>query len=105
MLNMIKVKHHSILRYEQSFQHCKLSQNKIVGSMVTVNLSIVEFESNFHDLKKKIKWGSNSQVFLKIKLRTPKSFVEFILHIRNKESGIKCANYLTFCELYYLSGK
>lgn len=53
MLNMIKVKNHSILRYEQRFQHCKLSQNKIVGSMVTVNLNIIEFESNFHDLKKK----------------------------------------------------
>lgn len=73
--------------------------------MVTVNLRIVEFESNSHDLKKIFKWGSNFQVFLKIKLKTPKSFVELILHTRNKELWIKCANYFTFCEIYYLCGK
>lgn len=28
-----------------------------MGSMVAVNLRIVEFESNSHDLKKIFKWG------------------------------------------------
>lgn len=73
-----------------------------MGSIVTVDLSIVEFGSSFQVF---FKWGSNFQVFLKIRLRAPKSFVELILHTRNKKFGIKCANYFTFCKLYYLCGK
>ena len=73
-----------------------------MGSIVTVDLSTVEFGSNFQVI---FKWGSNFQMFLKIRLRAPKSFVELILHTRNKKFGIKCANYFTFCKLYYLCGK
>lgn len=65
-----------------------------MGSVVISDLSIVEFGSDFQVYF--LKMGVRSSGILKIRLRALKSFIELILHTRNKNLGIKGTHYFTF---------